>query len=169
MSAAASSTCAALVPVSRAAPRTAAIVSVPARVPRAAAGARGTNSGAPRGGAGAVGTGSIRGRPRLLELAERFAIWPFDAPAQATVLEIYPRALYGPGPVVKSRWRSRRAALARWFSDHPPQLLERAAGSEDAFDAACSALRMSQCADQLRALPALGETLEGRIWTPTAS
>ena len=52
---------------------------------------------------------------------------------------------------------------------HSGRGVERAAGSEDAFDAAVSALVMAQHAERLSALrptedPAFA--LEGRIWTP---
>lgn len=123
------------------------------------------------GGAGAVGTGSIRGMPHLLELRiGGFAVWPFDAPAEPPVaIEIYPRALYPPSVglprLVKRDRSSRRRHLARWFAAEP--LLQRAATSEDAFDAAVSALVMSAHAAELAALPALPErALEGEIWLP---
>jgi hypothetical protein len=120
------------------------------------------------GGAGAVGTGSIRGMPHLLALRERgFAVWPFHDDGPPWVVEIYPRALTG--AVNKSRWRDRHAELARRFPEQPAPLLERAAGSEDAFDAAVSALVMHRHRDALAALPPAGdpvEAIEGRIWRP---
>jgi hypothetical protein len=117
------------------------------------------------GGAGAVGTGAIRGMPLLERLAEAgFAIWPFDAPAARTVVELYPRVLTG--PVVKSREDARRAHLRERFGDQDPALLERAAGSEDAFDAAVSALVAARHAGPLPVVP---PTVEGRIWTPSAA
>jgi hypothetical protein len=119
------------------------------------------------GGAGAVGTGSIRGMPLLPRFAEAgFAIWPFDPPAPRTVVEIYPRALTG--PVVKRRAEARRAYLDLRFPGMP--FRERAAGSEDAFDAAVSALVMAAHADELAALrtvaPGSDEAIEGAIWRP---
>jgi hypothetical protein len=96
------------------------------------------------GGAGNVGTGSLRGMPFLLELSERFAIWPFDEPRLPLVVEIYPRL---------------HQHLA------PP-----AAPNEHARDAAGSALAMSEWEGEwtglLRAAP---YTLEGRIWRPGPS
>jgi hypothetical protein len=115
-------------------------------------------------GAGAVGMGSLRGMPHLLTLAERFAVWPFDPPGPRTVLEIYPRALTG--PVNKSRWTSRHAYLFQRFPEQEGALLERAAGSDDAFDAAVSALVMAR---ELTALPAASDPdvlLEGWAWAP---
>lgn len=119
------------------------------------------------GGAGAVGTGSIRGMPHLLTLAQNgFGVWPFtgDWPR---VIEIYPRALTG--PVNKSRWGSRHAFLFERFPEQPSDLLERAAGSEDSFDAAVSALVMSRHQadlEELAALPDLDYSVEGKIWRP---
>jgi Protein of unknown function (DUF429) len=121
-------------------------------------------------GAGAVGTGSLRGMPHLLELLEAgFAVWPFDPPAWPLAIEIYPR-VFAPG-VVKRRHRDRRAFLERSFPEQDPVLLERAAGSEDAFDAAVSALAMAAHLDQLEHLPerpaGSAERIEGEIWAPT--
>jgi hypothetical protein len=120
------------------------------------------------GGAGAVGTGSLRGMPHLLELVEAgFSVWPFDDPKLPVVVEIYPRALTG--PVNKSSMESRRSYLREHFPDQPAELLEAAAASEDAFDAAASALVMSRYAGSFIAdLPAADEVdrIEGRIWLP---
>ena len=117
-------------------------------------------------GPGAVGLGSLRGMPYLLEL-RGFSIWPFDPPTDARIVEIYPRALTG--RVNKGRWSARHEYLFTHFADQDPTLLERAAGSEDAFDAAVSALVMAAHADELAALPPAAdatERLEGRIWLP---
>jgi hypothetical protein len=120
------------------------------------------------GGAGAVGTGSVRGMPHLLSLADAgFSVWPFDGPATRRVLEIYPRVLTG--DVNKSRWRRRLDFLRARFPSEDSRLTERAAGSEDAFDAAVSALVMSEHADDLHALGREASPhyrIEGRIWTP---
>jgi hypothetical protein len=119
------------------------------------------------GGAGAVGTGSIRGMPHLLTLAKNgFGIWPFSE-GWPRVVEIYPRALTG--PVNKGRWSARHDYLLEHFPEQPRDLLERAAGSEDAFDAAVSALVMSEHEAELRALgpPAdPADRVEGKIWRP---
>lgn len=123
------------------------------------------------GGAGAVGTGSLRGMRHLADLSDAgVAIWPFDDPRLPMALEIYPRALTG--PVLKSRHRARRDYVARRFPDEDAVLRERAAGSEDAFDAAVSALVMAHHHDELAALPSFPSgsrtRLEGAIWTPRA-
>jgi hypothetical protein len=118
------------------------------------------------GGAGAVGTGSIRGMPWLLALG--FTVWPFDEPGWPRVVEIYPRALVR-GRVNKSRWSARHAYLLERFPEQPEPLLERAAGSEDAFDAAVSALVMAEHEDALAELRRPEDpvvVLEGAIWRP---
>lgn len=120
-------------------------------------------------GAGAVGTGSIRGMCNLADLAQAgFAIWPFDPPAWPLVVEIYPRLLTG--KVVKNRHLNRREYLRRYSSDQNPVLLERAAGSEDAFDAAVSALIMARHIQELEHLPEFPpdspQRVEGCIRTP---
>lgn len=120
-------------------------------------------------GPGAVGVGSLRGMPYLLALAERsnFGIWPFDELGWPRIVEIYPRALTG--PVDKGRYLSRQGYLKSNFAEQDPVLLERAAGSEDAFDAAVSALRMAEHVRELEGLePSHDETelLEGAVWVP---
>jgi hypothetical protein len=113
------------------------------------------------GGAGAVGTGSLRGWPVLRRLRSAgFAVWPFDPPRLPMVVEIFPRLLTG--KVVKSR----RDARERYLRSRgwPPE----AAVSEDAFDAAVSALVMSAHTVSLTTLPAEPELQmrrEGRIWS----
>jgi hypothetical protein len=45
-------------------------------------------------GNGQVGAGSVRGMPLLRRLRDsEFAVWPFDAPGDRTVVEIYPSLL----------------------------------------------------------------------------
>jgi predicted nuclease with RNAse H fold len=124
------------------------------------------------GGAGAVGTGSVRGMPHLLTLADSgFAIWPFDPPGRRTVVEIYPRALTAE-PVNKGRWQARHRYLSKHWGDQDPALLERAAGSEDAFDAALSALVMGRHAGEFASLGQASDAdhlIEGCIWLPAPS
>ena len=122
-------------------------------------------------GPGAVGTGSIRGMPLLLDLRRAgWTVWPFDPPSYPVVVEIYPRLLAG--PVVKTVWKQRIAYLERHFPNLSPRFTERAAGSEDAFDAAISALVMDQHINELNAVPDLSDDpiygLEGRIWSPNS-
>jgi hypothetical protein len=120
------------------------------------------------GGAGAVGTGSIRGMPHLGQLrAAGFCIWPFDPPSPWTVLEIYPRLLTGPVRKSSREHRTRYVAEAPWSV--APRFATSIIGSEDAFDAAISALMMD---DNLADLAALRQSadpvtlLEGDVWRP---
>jgi hypothetical protein len=123
------------------------------------------------GGAGAVGTGSVRGMPFLLSLQQAgFGIWPFDAPGARTVVEIYPRLFTG--PVTKSSRPAREAHLAASAPALPPELVRLATSSEDAFDAAVSAMAMSEHAGALSRLEQATDPetlLEGEIWAPPAA
>ena len=120
------------------------------------------------GGAGAVGTGSIRGMPHLATLRTAgFSIWPFHETQAPLVIEIYPRLLTG--PVRKSAHAARKAYLAQGFPEIVDALPDKAASSEDAFDAAVSAVIMSRHLDEISALTAPRdptELIEGRIWWP---
>jgi len=118
------------------------------------------------GGAGAVGTGSIRGMATLHHLSTRgFSIWPFDPPTWPRVIEIYPRLLTG--SVRKSSTERREAYLSARGIRAAQGLLDRAASTEDAFDAAVSALVMWEHATELVQLPQATDgitLLEGAIW-----
>jgi len=120
------------------------------------------------GGAGAVGTGSLRGMPHLARLRKAgFSIWPFDPPGRPLVVEIYPRVLTG--PVVKSDLDARFKYLSERFPALQPELRERAASTEDAFDAAVSALAMWEHRGHLESLQAIADEatlMEGQIWVP---
>ena len=118
------------------------------------------------GGAGAVGTGTVRGLPHLLRLHRAgFSIWPFSGAGRPVAVEAYPRAMTG--PVNKSSPKARASYLAGWSM--PAGLRARAEGSDDAFDAAITALRMSHHIDELCALSPTADPiarLEGSIWIP---
>ncbi|GAC1319327.1 MAG: hypothetical protein NVSMB2_14580 [Chloroflexota bacterium] len=121
------------------------------------------------GGAGAVGTGSIRGMPLLAQLHRVGArIWPFTpAPAECTVVEIYPRLLTG--PVFKSQPAARIASMRQRFPAVGPDIMALIEASEDAFDAAFSALVMAEHTSDLCTLPPESDPelrVEGRIWHP---
>ena len=121
------------------------------------------------GGAGAVGTGSIRGMPVLHALcASGASIWPFVAPGgEPPVVEIYPRLLTD--RVRKSDPAERQRLLAGRYPRLEPEHVRLAVLSEDAFDAAVSALVMLEHLEDLRRLPAEHDPelrLEGRIWHP---
>jgi hypothetical protein len=121
-------------------------------------------------GAGAVGTGSLRGMPHLRRLeAAGFAIWPFPGfdSGWPRVVEIYPRALTG--PVRKSRRADREAYLEPRRARLSGWMLDLACWSEDAFDAAASALVMADHLDELCALRSAVDEVdlaEGRVWLP---
>jgi hypothetical protein len=122
-------------------------------------------------GAGAVGTGSIRGMPLLETLAEAgWGVWPFFA-GWPLAVEIYPAALVDRSRrLVKTAWRHRLAYLTALHPQLDAAMRERAAGSEDAFDAAISALAMDRERATLQALRSAtdpAELLEGRIWLPS--
>ena len=120
------------------------------------------------GGAGAVGTGSIRGMPHLATLrAAGFSIWPFHEVKTPLVIEIYPRLLTG--PVNKSDHSARKASLVRGFPEIGGGLAGKAASTDDAFDAAVSAVVMARHLGKISDFPASGdpkERIEGRIWWP---
>ena len=120
------------------------------------------------GGAGAVGTGSIRGMPHLRQLREAgFSIWPFDPPSPWTVLEIYPRLCTG--PVHKSNLEQRAHYLHASPWALPDRFAASMVASEDAFDAALSALVMHEHLADLAALQQTSDPvtlLEGDVWRP---
>lgn len=126
-------------------------------------------------GGGTVGTGSIRGMPVLAALRSKggFVVPPFDPPGFPAAMEIYPRLLTG--RVARGRrhhdgaGRERADCLDREFPGQPPRLRTEAVDSDDAFDAAVSALVMDAHRAELISMPAATgprEALEGRIWAP---
>ncbi len=118
-------------------------------------------------GAGQVGRGSLYGMQALHRLSNAgFRIWPFDPPGLPLAVELFPRVLTG--PVRKNSPGERERYLTT--VPMPTELRRRGAASEDAFDAAVSAVVMAARMDELRALPAApGYELEGRIWQPRTS
>jgi hypothetical protein len=122
------------------------------------------------GGVGAVGTGSIRGMPLLHRMQAAGArVWPYcNDGGQPTLVEIYPRLMTG--AVRKSSAVARAELLARRYPRLDAAHRRLAEASEDAFDAAVSALVMVEHAADLSALPSEADPLlrlEGRIWHPT--
>ena len=115
-------------------------------------------------GAGQVGRGSLYGMQALHRLAGvGFHVWPFDRPALPLIVEIYPRVLTG--RVHKSSQSDRERYLEA--VPLPPDLRRLAASSEDAFDAAVSAVVMAARVEELKALPEEpGYAIEGKIWAP---
>ncbi|WP_435581832.1 hypothetical protein [Amycolatopsis thermoflava] len=105
-------------------------------------------------GAGQVGRGSLHGMRALHRLAGAgFRVWPFDPPRPPFVAEVYPRMFTG--GVTKSD----PAARARAVAGLPPAFREIAASTEDAFDAAMTALGMAAGRPG-----GAGDELEGGIW-----
>ncbi len=119
-------------------------------------------------GAGAVGTGTLRGLPFLKQLHDAgFSIWPFDEPSWPMVVEIYPRLLTG--PIKKSKAEDRIQYLSQMNEDISEELLMKAGSSDDAFDAAVSAIAMGHQLSSLVALSRITDpvlALEGIIWHP---
>jgi hypothetical protein len=113
-------------------------------------------------GAGQVGRGSLYGMQALDRLATAgFRIWPFDGPGLPLVIEIFPRLLTGP---VRKNSQTERERYVKALAI-PSEVRRLAAASEDAFDAAVSALVMAAAVEDLHALhdePEYG--LEGKIW-----
>ena len=119
-------------------------------------------------GAGDVGTGALRGLPVLKQLQDAgFSIWPFDELDWPLVIEVFPRLLTGPEH--KSTPEQRRGFLSNLDLEIPAPLLERAVQSEQAFEAAISALAL---AGEWYNMSKLSKTtdpvlqLEGLIWYP---
>lgn len=159
--------------------------SLPGGDPERAALMRGVTPKSPFqiGGSGAVGTGSLRAMPWLLHLREAgFRVWPFEDAAidrdtpKPLLVEIYTRLLTG--PVKKSNPEARHAYLRQrrlgpgkdpLYTALPSTVLEKAEGSEDAFDALVCCLEMTRSRSQFARLcrtvdPTLA--LEGITWRP---
>ncbi|MDE2783301.1 MAG: HIT family protein [Gemmatimonadota bacterium] len=107
--------------------------------------------------------------PHLANLAaEGFWIWPFHEVRTPMAIEIYPRLLTR--SVNKSDFSKRRAHLAAECSPEiGGGLACKAASSEDAFDAAVSAVVMSRHIDEIATLTRSQdrvELIEGAIWWP---
>ncbi len=106
--------------------------------------------------------------PYLAQLQRAgFSVWPFDPPGWPRLMEVYPRIMTG--PVVKSDRRARIAYLdsTDWKIDR--RLVDLAVSSEDAFDAAISAMVMSEHESDIERLEPTADPvtrLEGAIWRP---
>ncbi|HEX5095401.1 MAG TPA: hypothetical protein VFX21_05280 [Acidimicrobiia bacterium] len=102
-------------------------------------------------GNGQVGAGSVRGMPLLATLrGAGFAVWPFDAAAERTVMEMYPSLLRARAPHLDT-------------GSHP---------NEHARDATVAALVMWEHRDALARLDATKDpvvALEGDVWDPAAT
>ena len=116
-------------------------------------------------GAKQVGKGSVRGMPILKTLRDAgFSIWPFDPPKLPCVVEIYPRLFYG--KLNKSSSHERLDYLEPLPISNKYHRTD-AACSDDAFDAAVSALKMYERRHEFQTLEQTKddvENIEGRIW-----
>ena len=133
------------------------------------------------GGSGSVGTASLRGMPVLKRLREAgFAVWPFDEPAlrerRPMVVEMYTRL--NTGAVRKSNAAARAAYLLKKrredaaYAALPRSVMEKARGSEDAFDALVSCMVMTERRGEFAGLPEPkdpGYRVEGWTWAPGVS
>jgi hypothetical protein len=132
------------------------------------------------GGSGSVGTGGLRAMPWLMKLREAgFRIWPFESSflrrdkAQPLLVEMYTRLLTG--PVKKSNAVARREYLLNRkkadaaYAGLSRRVVEKAQGSEDAFDALVCCVEMVRWRSEfarLRATPDAVLKLEGETWRP---
>lgn len=119
------------------------------------------------GGPGAVGTGSLRGMPFLPRFeAAGWRLWPFTDGDGPTVFEAWPR-LYTPG-LVKSAPGARSRFVEEQFKNAAPGHRVLARGSDDALDAAATAMGIADAMDEGRRLDEdldATDRLEGRIAT----
>ena len=132
------------------------------------------------GGSGSVGTASLRGMPVLLRLREAgFRVWPFDRPefggeaARPLVVEMYSRLNTGPvhksNPEARARYLAGRRASDAAYKGLPRGVMQRALGSEDAFDALVSCLVMTERRGEFAGLPRPKDPkypIEGWTWAP---
>jgi hypothetical protein len=132
------------------------------------------------GGSGSVGTGSLRAMPWLMKLREvGFRVWPFESSSlekdrpRPLVVEIYTRLLTG--PVKKSNAEARLAYLRAKkktdaaYAGLSRGVLEKAQGSEDAFDALVCCVEMVRWRGEFAGLRATRDAvlrLEGETWRP---
>jgi hypothetical protein len=131
------------------------------------------------GGSGSVGTGTLRAIPFLLRLRDAgFRVWPFEsarfgAQPKPLLVEMYTRLMTG--PVAKSNEAARKVYLAARRKNDPlfaqisRSILQKALGSEDAFDALVSTVEMARHAEEFTHLRATNDAalkLEGITWRP---
>lgn len=93
------------------------------------------------------------------------SIWPFDPPNWPLVVEIYPRLFTG--SVKKSSPSAREAHLKAYERSLTQGQRKDAISSEDAFDAAISAVEMGKRLvefERLQQATNVQELLEGRMW-----
>ena len=132
------------------------------------------------GGSGSVGTGSLRAMEWLKKLRESgFRVWPFESAGigemepRPLVVEMYTRLLTG--AVKKSNAAARKEYLAgkrkgdAAYAGLSRGVLEKALGSEDAFDALVCCVEMVRWRGEFAGLRATEDEvlrLEGITWRP---
>jgi hypothetical protein len=132
------------------------------------------------GGSGSVGTGSLRAMPFLLRLREAgFRVWPFEDAGflgkeqKPLLVEMYTRLLTG--AVKKSNPEARKVYLAAKkkgdaaYAGLSRGVMEKALGSEDAFDALVCCMEMVRWRGEFGGLRATRDEvlrLEGITWRP---
>jgi hypothetical protein len=118
-------------------------------------------------GAGSVGSSTMRGIPFLPQLrAAGFKIWPWDDATPPAAVEIWTRVAIG--DTVKSNPTARINAV-KSHKGIPPSLRASASASEDLFDAAMTALWLSENEASLTSSKRSrrkADLLEGRTWLP---
>ncbi len=132
------------------------------------------------GGSGSVGTGSLRGMASLARMrAAGFCVWPFedaalveDAPSPL-VVEMYTRLLTGAvkksNPIARKAYLAERCKGDSGYAALSRGVIEKAAGSEDAFDALVCALEMVRSRQEFLRLRRTEDPilrLEGITWRP---
>ena len=137
-------------------------------------------SGFQIGGAGSVGTASLRGFATLVRLREAgFRVWPFDRPALAAkspkplVVEMYTRlntgAVHKSNPVARAAYLLRKRREDSAYAALSRTVMQRARGSEDAFDALVSTMVMAEHRAEFVTLPKPRDPLhrfESWTWAP---
>ena len=132
------------------------------------------------GGAGSVGTASLRGFATLVRLREAgFRVWPFDRPALAAkspkplVVEMYTRlntgAVHKSNPVARAAYLLRKRREDSAYAALSRTVMQRARGSEDAFDALVSTMVMAEHRAEFVTLPKPRDplhSLESWTWAP---
>jgi hypothetical protein len=135
------------------------------------------------GGSGSVGTGSLRAMPYLLRLRQAgFRVWPYDDASldkqRPMLVEMYTRLLTG--AVKKSNPAARKEYLAArkktageeyggLYAGLSRGVLEKALGSEDAFDALVCCIEMVRWQAEFAGLKRTQDALfrlEGITWRP---
>ena len=123
-------------------------------------------------GNGQVGAGSVRGMPLLARMrADGVAIWPFDAPGDRTVAEVYPALAVGRRHLASVATPDGRARFVDSIRPGTAARFPDLARSRDAFDAAAAAFLLAGAPGARAGTPGATPVspdrgLEGEIWAP---